>query len=165
MRPPVPRFGLTLLLVTVVALHALAGTPDAWPGDDYSGPLTPVSGTLGGAPVPLLVYGAYPAAGSTWRYKTDFTTTTLAQFITTHGNTWRDEGFDDSSWAQGGSQIGYGDSPRDEVTLVPLTDYSTAAGTQSGPAGLFRAQFTIANVGAVGSVAGRVFLTTPARCM
>jgi hypothetical protein len=156
MRPPVPSFGLTLLLVAVVALHAVAGTPDAWPGDDYSGPLTPVSGTLGGTPVPLLVYGAYPAAGSTWRYKTDFATTTLAQFITTHGSTWRDEGFDDSSWAEGGSQIGYGDSPRDEVTLVPLTDYSTAAGTQSVPVGLFRAQFTIANVGALGGVAGRV---------
>jgi hypothetical protein len=106
--------------------------------------------------MPLLVYGVYPAAGSSWRYKTDFTDTTLAQFIATHGNSWRDESFDDSSWAQGASQIGYGDSPRDEVTLVARTDYSTAAGTQSGPVGLFRAQFTITDLGSVGGVSGRV---------
>jgi hypothetical protein len=106
--------------------------------------------------VPLLVYGAYPTAGSMWRYKTDFTDTTLAQFIATQGNAWRNEGFDDSSWAQGGSQIGYGDSPRDEVTLVSRTDYSAASGTQSGPVGLFRAQFTIADLGSVAAVAGRV---------
>jgi hypothetical protein len=135
----------------------MAAPPDAWPGDDYSGPLTPVSGTLGPAPTPLLMYGVYPAPGSTWRHKTDFTETTLAQFISMHGNNWRDENFDDSSWAEGRSQIGYGDSPRDEVTLVARTDYNTAAaGTQSGPAALFRAQFTIADLGSVSGVSGRV---------
>src|SRR5215203_3651353 len=67
---------------SVFAAGRLIAAPvDAWPGDTYSGPLTPVSGTLGGAPNSLLVYAAYPTAGSSWRYKMDFTDTTLAQFI------------------------------------------------------------------------------------
>ena len=156
MRSSPLSLGLYLLLSALPVWHAIAAAPDAWPGDTYSGPLTPVSGTLGAASTPLLVYGVYPAAGSTWRYKTDFTSTTLAQFIATNGNAWRSEGFDDSSWAQGPSQIGYGDAPRDEVTLVARTYYGTATGTQSGPVGLFRAQFTIANVNAVAVVSGRV---------
>src|SRR5688500_14061174 len=47
-------------LAVFVALRGTAAPTDAWPGDTYTGPLTPVSGTLGGAPMPLLVYGAYP---------------------------------------------------------------------------------------------------------
>jgi hypothetical protein len=158
MRPFLPSCALRFLLCFIAGLRiAVAAPPDAWPGDDYTGPLTPVSGTLGGASTPLLVYGAYPAAGSAWRYKLDFTDTTLAQFIATHGNAWRNEGFDESSWAQGASQIGYGDAVRDEVTLTARTDYSsTVAGTQSGPVGLFRAQFSIPSLANVGNISGRV---------
>ena len=141
----------------LAGIRAVAGTPDAWPGDNYTGPLTPVSGTLGAASTTLLSYGAYPAAGSVWRYKTDFTSASLALFITDYGNTWRDEGFNDAAWSQGASQIGYGDAPRDEVTLVPRVDYNTTTtGTQSGPVGLFRARFTLADVNAVAAVSGRV---------
>jgi hypothetical protein len=150
---PVLWFTLAFL---AAALRLGAAPTDAWPGDDYSGPLTPVAGALGPPAAPLLVYGDYPTGGSTWRYKTDFTEATLAQFISTHGNAWRDEGFDDSSWSQGASQIGYGESTRDEVTLVPRTDYSAASGTQSGPVALFRAQFTIVDLPNAAAVTGRV---------
>ncbi len=147
---------LCALVMLLQAQPLAAANADAWPGDNYTGPLTPVSGTLGAAQTPLLSYGVYPAAGSQWRYKTDFTATTLAQFITAHGNSWRNESFDDSAWAQGASQIGYGEAVRDEVTLVPRTDYSTAATVQSGPVGLFRRSFSISSVAALSGVAGRV---------
>jgi hypothetical protein len=141
----------------LTALPAAAAWPEAWPGDDYTGPLTPVSGTLGAAQVQLLNRGAYPAAGSQWRYKTDFTSSTLAQFIAANGATWKDEGFDDSTWPQGASQIGYGDATRDEVMLVTRVDYNAGAtGTQSGPVYLFRSQFTVADVDTLASVTGTV---------
>jgi hypothetical protein len=108
-----------------MAGQAQAAGSGAWPGDSYSGPLTAVSGTLGSATVPIFNYGAYPAAGSMWRYKTDFTAASLATFITANGDSWRAENFDDTAWPQGALQIGYGDAVRDEVTLVARTDYST----------------------------------------
>ncbi|MGI8602785.1 MAG: hypothetical protein ACR2OZ_07265 [Verrucomicrobiales bacterium] len=105
----------------------------------------------------IFSYGTYPATpGSTWKYKTDFTEATLATFITDFGSTWKNEGFDDSSWITGPSQIGYGDTPRDEQTLVTRVDYSSAANTQSGPAYLFRNTFTIADVSALTTVVGEV---------
>ncbi len=134
-----------------------AADPNAWPGDTYTGPLTGVSGTLGTTPTQLLRFGNFPAAGSPWSYKTDFTSTTLAQFITASGTTWKDEGFDDSGWPVGASQIGYGDTAvPDEVTLVTRTDYGSAAGTQSGPVYLFRSRFTLGDVASLASVTGRV---------
>ncbi len=152
---------LRLLLVPLAALAAAApvraASADAWPGESYTGPLTAVSGTLGTAPATLLGYGVYPAAGSVWRYKMDFTEASLAQFITTFGNTWREEAFNDSGWLQGASQIGYGDAVRDEVTLVPRTDYSSSVtDVQSAPSGLFRTKFTIADRNALAAVSGRV---------
>ena len=144
-----------LLVLAILPLHA--GTPSAWPGESYTGPLAAVTGTLTPSATQFLSYGAYPTGGSSWRYRTDFTSVTLAQFITAYGSAWRIGSFDDSAWAQGASQIGYGDTPRDEVTLVTRVDYDTSTtGTQSGPVGLFRTKFTIVDLAAVGSVTGRV---------
>ena len=158
MHPSFRRSALRCSVCCALAgFHAAAGTPNAWPGDSYTGPLTPVSGTLGVASTTLLSYGTYPAAGSMWRYKTDFTSATLAQFVTANGNTWRNENFNDTAWPQGASQIGYGDTPLDEVTRVARVDYNPGtAGTQSGPVGLFRTQFILADVSAVAAVSGRV---------
>ena len=147
---------LSCLAVFFHARPLAAADPDAWPGDSYNGPLTVVSGTLGATQTQLLSFGPYPAAGSEWRYKTDFTSTTLTQFNAAVGTTWRDDNFDDSTWPVGATQIGYGDATRDEVTLVTRTDYSTTAGTQSGPVYLFRRQFALSNVASLASVAGRV---------
>ncbi|MBP7948164.1 MAG: hypothetical protein KA004_00820 [Verrucomicrobiales bacterium] len=137
-------------------LPTAAAWPDAWPGDDYTGPLTPISGHLGAVLEPILSEGSYPTAGSEWRYKTDFTETTLAQFIADHGSLWKAEDFDDAAWLAGPSQIGYGDSPRDEVTRVPRTDYLPGGTVQSGPVGLFRRRFTLTNLASIAAVTGVV---------
>ena len=150
------RLPLAAAFFCATACLPCVAAPGAWPGDNYTGPLTPVAGPLGGGQQVLLAYGVYPAAGSVWKYKSDFTAATLAQFITTHGNAWRGEAFDDAAWLSGPSQLGYGEATRDEVTLVGRTDYSTAAGTQSGPVALFRAKFTIASAAALASVTGTV---------
>jgi CotH kinase protein/Lamin Tail Domain len=92
--------------------------------------------------------------GSTWKYRGDFTSATLATFITDFGTTWKDEGFDDSSWPSIVTQAGYGDG--DENRAFARTDYSTAAGTQSGPVAIFRNTFNVSDVNALSSVTGQV---------
>ena len=72
---------LSGVLLRASASLASGASTDAWPGDSYTGPLTPVSGTLGGTEQVLFAYGDYPTPGSVWRYRTDFTPATLAQFI------------------------------------------------------------------------------------
>jgi hypothetical protein len=89
--------------------------------------------------------------GSVWRYKTDFTSATIGAIPAT----WKNPGFDDSSWASGPSHIGFGDN--DENTPVARTDYDAGTtGTQSGPSYLFRATFTIPNLLQLASVTGDV---------
>jgi len=48
-------------------------------------------------------------AGSVWKY---------SPISSDVGTTWREFDFDDSSWAQGPAQLGYGD--QDELTVVPF---------------------------------------------
>lgn len=120
--------------------------------------LITLGSSTGGGTVNYFTYGTYPATpGSSWKYKTDFTATSLAAFVTANGNTWRNAGFDDSTWSSGASQIGYGDSPRDEQTLVPVVDYNGATtGTPVGPVYLFRNTFTIADISQLASVTGQL---------
>ena len=56
--------------------------------------------------------------GSTWRYLDDGSN---------QGTTWRSPGFNDGSWSNGVAQLGFGDSPRDEVTFVRATNSAGAA--------------------------------------
>ncbi len=143
------------LLGLCLSLELESACADSGPAP-YTGPVTVVSGVLGGASVPLYQYGTYPATGSVWSYKADFTDTTLAAFISTVGNSWRNESFDHSPWPTAVSQIGYGDATRDEATIITQTDYTTATGVQSGPVCLFRSRFSIADLSAVASVTGTV---------
>ena len=99
--------------------------------------------------------GVTGTAGALWKVKADFTTTTLAAFITANGTTWKNEIFDDSSWPTVRTHTGFGDG--DENQTLANVDYDTvAAGTQTGPSFLFRNTFTIADVAALGSVTGEV---------
>ena len=124
--------------------------------------LVTAGGGGGGAPTVFFSYGTGGTGvansgtpGSSWKCKTDFTSTTLASFITSSGATWKNEGFDDSTWVSRTTQVGFGDN--DENTPVTNVDYDTVtAGLQSGPAYLFRNTFTIADVNAVSSVTGEV---------
>ena len=93
--------------------------------------------------------------GSAWKAKTDFTSTTLAAFVTASGSTWKNEGFDDSSWATIRTQTGFGDDDENEPYTV--VDYdTTTGGTQIGPVVLFRQTFTVPSVAALASVTGEV---------
>jgi hypothetical protein len=53
------------------------------------------------------------AAGSMWRYYDDGAQS---------GNAWTTLGFDDSTWSNNLAQLGFGDSPRDEVTIIRRTN-------------------------------------------
>jgi hypothetical protein len=126
----------------------------------YSGGAgTVVTGNIGtGTTQSIFHYGVYPGtAGSTWKYKADFTSITLPAFITASGTTWKTEAFDDSTWAAGPTQIGFGDATRDENTIAASADYSsTTSGTQIAPSALFRNTFTIANKDTVAALTGEV---------
>ncbi len=52
------------------------------------------------------------AFGSSWRYLDDGSN---------QGVGWRVRGFNDTGWSNGVAQLGYGDSPRDETTLIRRT--------------------------------------------
>ncbi len=112
--------------------------------------------------VPLLVYGTggtgttgSGTAGSQWKSKSDFTTTSLTAFIASSGTTWFTDGFDDSTWTNVNTQAGYGNS--DENTLIPDLDYDlVAAGSQNVPCYLFRRTFNIADINQVLSVTGQI---------
>ncbi len=120
--------------------------------------------TTGGGSVDYFTYGSGGSGsttsntgtvGSTWRYRGDFTSATLASFASTVGNTWRTEGFDDSSWPSIVTHTGYGDG--DENRAFTRVDYDPAAGgTQSGPVALFRSTFDVSDVSQLASVTGQV---------
>jgi hypothetical protein len=95
--------------------------------------------------------------GSQWKEKSDFNTTTLAAFITNVGDTWRNEGFNDSTWTTVRTQAGYGND--DENTPIPDLDYNPATPlptSENVPCYLFRSTFTIADVSALASVTGQI---------
>ena len=91
------------------------------------------------------VYVKLPAAasptligyGSTWKYLDNGTN---------QGTAWRNVGFDDSAWASGAGELGYGDS--DETTVVqdnPTPGY-VAGDTNRYATTYFRKTFTVADV-------------------
>lgn len=93
--------------------------------------------------------------GSTWRYRGDFTQATLAAFVTSGGETWKNESYVDTAWPTIVTQTGYGDG--DENRAFTRVDYDTGTvGTQSGPTYLFRNTFTIADISQLASVTGQV---------
>jgi hypothetical protein len=93
--------------------------------------------------------------GSAWRAKVDFTSTTLATFITQIGSTWRMPGFDDSAWPMRATQTGYGDG--DENQTFSRLDYQAGlSDEQSAPSYLFRNAFVIADPGAILQLSGEV---------
>lgn len=80
-------------------------------------------------------------AGSTWRY---------SDHGSDLGTAWRASGYDDSTWAAGPGQLGYGDG--DEATIVsygpdPANRYTTT---------YFRRHLTVANPASIGAVTLRL---------
>jgi len=73
-------------------------------------------------------------AGATWKYLDDGSTPSLA---------WRGAGFDDSAWASGPAQLGYGDG--DEATVVSFGPNAS----QKFVTTYFRRAFTVASPAAV----------------
>lgn len=73
-----------------------------------------------------------PANASIWKYKDDGSN---------QGSQWRFATFDDSSWASGPSELGYGDAPQTPVS------YGTNSSNKY-PTTYFRHKFNVANPGA-----------------
>ncbi|MFN0125811.1 MAG: lamin tail domain-containing protein [Verrucomicrobiales bacterium] len=126
--------------------------------------LVNLGSTAGGGTIEYFRYGSGGTGGtaansgtpgSTWKYRGDFTTTSLAAFIASAGSTWKNEGFDDSGWSSIVTETGYGDN--DENRAFPRVDYNpVASGTQSAPVALFRNTCTIDDVAALASLTGQV---------
>ncbi|MDB6152363.1 MAG: hypothetical protein JWL90_816 [Chthoniobacteraceae bacterium] len=119
--------------------------------------LVSVGSSSGGSSQILFSYGTGGTGtagsgvpGSIWKSKTDMTSATIAAIPAT----WKDEGFDDSTWVSVATQTGYGDL--DENTPFARVDYNTATGTQSGPSVLFRNTFTISDITKLASVTGEI---------
>ena len=87
-------------------------------------------------PPPPITEGNLIAAGSTWRY---------LDTGQDPGSGWRGGSYDDSSWASGLAQLGYGDG--DESTVITRT---------SRAATYFRRSFQVDNLSSVNSVTLRV---------
>ena len=88
-----------------------------------------------------LIYnsGATPenpiTANSTWKYLVS---------TSAPASTWKNTGFNDTSWTSGAGQLGYGDG--DEATVVPFVDADTiTAGVQKNTTTYFRKTFTVTN--------------------
>lgn len=124
--------------------------------------LVTVGTSTGGGTVNYFAYGTgggggavgvqVGTGGGTWKYRTDLTSATVGGIPTS----WKNEGFDDSAWPSGQSQIGYGDN-NDENLRVAVVDYNGATtGTPVGPAYLFRSTFSIADISQLASVTGQV---------
>ncbi len=149
---------------SLTATNGITLTPNTVTLTNGMGSALVTVGGGGSTVVPIFTYGTggtgstaanTGTVGSTWKYRGDFTSTTLATFNTNFGATWKNEGFDDSTWPSIVTQTGYGDA--DENRAFTRVDYDTvAAGTQSGPTYLFRNTFTIADVAQLVSVTGQV---------
>ena len=117
-------------------------------GGGAGGTITYYSYGTGGTNTSATVSGT---PGNVWRVKHDYTTTTIGS----HPATWKDEGFDDSSWITRPTKTGYGNSDKNQT--FPQLDYDAVqAGTQNVPSYFFRSTFTIADVNALASVTGQI---------
>jgi hypothetical protein len=78
----------------------------------------PPSQMLGGGGVPLWgPWGAIPY-GSSWKYRNN---------LASPGNTWNTAGFNDSLWASGVGQLGYGDGDEGTSSHVPRPSQARSA--------------------------------------
>lgn len=124
--------------------------------------LVTAGGASGLPPTVLMSYGTggtgangSGVSGSAWKVKSDFTTASLTTFMSTVGDTWRDESFDATSWTSVNTQAGYGNS--DENSLITRVDYdTTTTGVQNVPCYLFRSTITIPDVSAITNVTGQI---------
>ena len=149
---------------TLTATNGVTLTPSTVDIKNGMGSALVTVGGGGTTVVPIFTYGTggtgttaanSGTVGSTWKYRGDFTPATLAAFVTANGTTWKNEGFDDSTWPSIVTQTGYGDA--DENRAFTRVDYDTlATDTQSGPSYLFRNTFTIADVAQLVSVTGQI---------
>jgi hypothetical protein len=125
-----------------IAVPALAGTPrdlvrvtlTGATGGEFTTPRNLfylVSPEAAGGPQTLI------AKGAAWRFLDDGSN---------QGTAWRELPFNDSTWAAGNAELGYGDG--DEVTLVRRTN---AGGAQIATT-YFRHSFNVANPGAFGTL-------------
>jgi hypothetical protein len=71
-------------------------------------------------------------SAATWRYRDDGSN---------QGTAWRDLAFDDSAWAQGGAELGYGDG--DEVTVVSCGPNAPTCTSSNFVTTYFRKAFTV----------------------
>ncbi len=71
--------------------------------------------------------------GATWKFLDNGTD---------QGTAWRELAFDDSAWASGPAELGYGDTPRDEATIVSFGGNSANKHVTT----YFRRAFTAPNV-------------------
>lgn len=86
--------------------------------------------------------------GSVWKYLADGSN---------QGTTWRNPGFNDTSWPSGPAELGYGGGTvgaptgeGDEATIVPFIDTDAgAAGIQKNATTYFRKTFTVADTSAI----------------
>jgi hypothetical protein len=69
------------------------------------------------------------------------------------GHEWRESGFDDSSWASGPAQLGYGD--QDEVTVVPFFPHPEVFGGKNVST-YFRHSFEVTNLASYSNLTLRV---------
>ncbi len=96
-----------------------------------------LAGTLLAGSASLNAQTSLIEQGSTWKYLDDGSN---------QGTTWREVGFDDSVWAQGPAQLGYGDG--DEATVLSYGSNSSAKYITT----YFRKSFTVANPGAISAL-------------
>jgi hypothetical protein len=84
---------------------------------------TPVGGELTGdsqtylASAPSVPTTTLIPFGSSWRYLDDGSN---------QGTAWRNPGFNDSGWSNGLAQLGFGDTPVDEATMIRRTNAAGA---------------------------------------
>lgn len=128
------------------AVLMAAGSPPLPPGSELPEAVAAAAASPSPSPVPLLGPWLPPTPislvplGATWRY---FDLGTLPAVD------WQLPAYDDSAWAQGPAQLGYGDG--DEATVI--------ASGQAGayyPAAWFRHTFTVANPAALPTARVRV---------
>ncbi|MEO8352818.1 MAG: CotH kinase family protein, partial [Chthoniobacteraceae bacterium] len=144
--------------VSLSANSAGIAVPDVTLYNGTGSALVTAGGGGGGAPQIFFRYGSggtgaagSGSPGSTWKSLTDLTSATIGSVPAN----WKNEGFNDASWASISTESGYGDN--DENTPFTRVDYdSNQGGTQSAPSYLFRNTFTVADVNALASVTGEV---------
>ncbi len=104
------------------AIHKYLPVPAAFSGVLQVALSNPLNADLTGASTLLFQSLATPpsttliSTGATWKYIDDGSN---------QGTTWRTLGFSDSGWSNGIAELGFGDTPRDETTLIRRTNTVT----------------------------------------